>query len=280
MISSNPIPTQEEKMKRSWLCAIVLLTLLASFRAEAREGPVFDLGLSVSHIKYEEPGFMDEKGMMYGLDGDFAWRSASGIMLGLEGRGAYGEVEYNGETWDGMPLTIKDIPDYLLEGRGLIGIDAVSSEITVTPYTGLGYRYLNDGLQEKSSGGYEREANYFYSPLGGELIAELGEGWTLSVRLEYEVFWQGRQISHFSDVSSEYNDPENDQDEGYGVKGSLKIAKGGGGEIGFAVEPFVNYWKIEDSKTATLTQNGFPVGEVIEPKNESTEFGVSLKLIF
>lgn len=265
-------------MKRSWLCAIVLSTLLASSAAESREGPAFDLGLSVSHIKYEEPGYMDEKGMMYGLVGDFSWRK--GIMLGLEARGAWGEVEYSGETWDGIPLTIEDIPDYLLEGRGLVGFDAVSTEITLTPYTGLGYRYLNDGLQEKSSGGYEREANYFYSPLGGELIVDLGEGWLLCARLEYDVFWQGRQISHFSDVSSEYNDPENDQDQGYGVKGSIRIAKGGGGEIGFAVEPFFNYWNIEDSKTASLTQNGFPVGEVIEPKNKSTEYGVNLKLIF
>jgi hypothetical protein len=269
-------------MKGIWSVTLCLLAALAvASAAESREGPVFDLGLSVSHIKYEEPGLMDEKGMMYGLAGDFSWRGGSAIMLGLEARGAWGEVEYSGATWDGVPLTISDIPDYLLEGRGLIGLDVVSTEITLTPFTGLGYRYLNDGLQEKASGGYEREANYFYSPLGGELIADLGDGWFFSARVEYDIFWRGQQVSHFSDVAAEYNDPENDQDKGYGIKGSVRIGKrGGDGEIGFAVEPFVNYWKIEDSETATLTQNGWAVGEVIEPRNESTEFGAALKLIF
>lgn len=267
-------------MKVVWSVMLITLALATARAAAGREGPVFDLGATVSHIKYEEPGLMDEKGMMYGLAGDFSWRSGRGIMLGLEARGAYGRVDYSGGTWDGAELTIDDIPDYLLEGRGLVGYDVLSREITLTPFAGIGGRYLNDGLQEQSSGGYERESNYFYSPLGAELIADLGEDWTLTVRVEYDVFWQGRQISHFSDVSSEYNDPENDQDKGYGLKGSFRLAWNGGGKVGFALEPFVNYWKIEDSKTATLTQNGWPVGEVIEPKNESTEFGAALLLIF
>jgi hypothetical protein len=160
---------------------------------------------------------------------------------------------------------------------------SVSDAVTIMPFTGFGYRYLNDdsGGMTSSTGawGYEREANYVYSPLGVEFAAKFDQGWSLGLTLEYDYFWGGLQISHLGDVNLGFNDLENTQEEGYGARAALRLGKKGE-SLGFAVEPFIRYWKIEESETDLLTYNGVIVGYGYEPQNTSLEFGVKLIITF
>ena len=180
--------------------------------------------------------------------------------------------------------TLDNIDDLTLEFRGLggFGFDIFTAS-TLTPYLGVGYRYLNDDLKGKvtstGAAGYERESNYFYSPIGIETLTELNNGWFWGLRAEYDYFWRGVQKSHLSDANPAYNDLENDQNKGYGVRGSVKLLMKSE-EIDFVIEPFIRYWNIKKSEDAKVTFAGVIIGTGYEPKNHTTEAGIKMGLIF
>ena len=239
----------------------------------------FELGPEISYIEYKEPDIsMKEKGWMYGIVGSYTYHAK--LMLKVEGRFSYGQVDYSSP----ISGTIDNIDDYILEFRGLGGYDfPVSQTSFLTLYTGIGYRYLNDDLSGKVSStgglGYERESNYIYSPIGVKFIADLKEGWSVGAMGEYDIFWWGRQTSHLSDVLSDLNDVKNRQTSGYGLRGSLEVQKKLK-TVALAIEPFIRYWNIDDSKHADVTFLGVKIGEALEPKNHSTEYGINLLVRF
>ncbi|HUN54856.1 MAG TPA: hypothetical protein VMU29_06845 [Smithella sp.] len=239
----------------------------------------FSLGAEISYIKYEEPDSpsIEEKGMMYGIVGSYTYRDK--VMIKLEGKFAYGQVDYNGATWDGTPLAISDIPDYMLEFRWLLGYDFVAKGITITPDFGIGYRYLQDNSQQRDPGGYQRESNYIYIPIGVGASANAGGGWSFGANAEYDLFLWGRQISYFSNIDPYYNNPENEQLRGYGIRGSVSIAKKGE-KMGFIIEPYVRYWNIKESDYSILAYDKTPDVYVYEPNNDSTEIGCRLAVTF
>jgi hypothetical protein len=235
------------------------------------------LGTEVSYIKYEEPGYMQEKGMMYGIVGSYAYHNK--LMVKLEGKFSYGQLDYDGAYQNGTPLTISGISDYMLEFRGLLGYEFPLRAVMLTPYSGLGYRYLQDNSQDKDAGGYQRESNYIYIPIGIETVANLGNGWSLGANIEYDIFVWGRQISYLSDVDPSYYPLENEQMKGYGVRGSISIAKKGK-KVGFIIEPFIRYWNIKESREGYIIYQGTPIAYGIEPNNDSTEIGCKLAITF
>ncbi len=238
----------------------------------------FSVGTEISYIKYDEPGLMENKGEMYGLVFSYAYHNK--LMTKIEGKFSYGEVNYEGSTWDGTPLTIKRIPDFMVELRALLGYDFKANEsITISPYSGVGYRYLQDNSQDRYSGGYERESNYIYIPAGVETVARLGGGWSVGATAEIDIFIWGRQISYLSDADSGYNDIENEQMKGYGARGSVFIAKKFE-KVGFVIEPFIRYWNIRESMDADVVYDGYIEGYGVEPNNNSTEIGCKLAITF
>ena len=248
---------------------------VGSIFAEPLQKHTGELGTEISYITYDEPGVMEEEGVMWGILGSYTYRD--NWMLKAEGRFSYGQVDYENSG------TMDNIDDYMLEFRGLGGYDfPILTATILTPYIGFGYRYLNDDMTGTTSTGalgYERESNYFYSPIGIETITELDKGWSIGLTLEYDYFWKGIQKSHLSDTGLGLNDLENDQDDGYGVRGSVKFQKKGE-KLDFVIEPFIRYWNIKESEETAITYSGTVVGYGYEPKNDSTEFGIKFAAKF
>lgn len=230
----------------------------------------WEIGPEIYYYKYEEPGFnLEWEGMFYGLAGAYTnrdWVPASKEesaqddkwMWGGEGRFAYGQVDYDGQTMAGTPVRLNDIDDYVLEFRLLLGPDFPKQTRMDTLYAGIGYRYLNDDFQ------YERESNYLYVPVGFKTIGNLKNGWTFGANAEFDIFLWGQQNSHLSEVG--FVDIENEQDSGYGLRGSVRFQKHGK-KTDFIIEPFIRYWNIDNSDVVL----GY-----YEPENETIEFGISL----
>ena len=275
--------------KKVWTCSIILSFILffytVSFAQEDKEESLknlsntrdtWEVGPEISYIQYKEPGVKD-KGMMYGIGGSYA-SYHNDIMLKAEGKFAYGQLDYEGSTWgNNKSVTVNGIPNYMLEFRGLLGYDFAAHTIAITPFLGFGYRWLNDNMQEKSPGGYKRESNYFYLPIGLEVVANLGNGWSLGTTGEYDFFLRGEQKSFFSDNNPKENNIENKQTKGYGVRGSIPIAKKGE-KVDFVIEPYVKYWNIDDSDYQRYTSSRSKYA--YEPKNNSTEIGCKLAITF
>ncbi|MBL7131694.1 MAG: autotransporter domain-containing protein [Candidatus Omnitrophica bacterium] len=258
------------------LIALVICFMFLGIRhsfAETSQKHTWEVGTEISHITYKEPGVMKQKGVMSGILGSYTYYD--NFMLKTEGRFSFGEVDYSSSSSG----TMNDIDDYILEIRGLGGRDfPVFKDSTIRPYFGIGYRYLNDDMSGRvtttGAGGYERESNYIYSPIGVEFSKDLDNDFSFGATLEYDYFWEGKQKSHLSDVPG-YYDIENDQDEGYGWRGSLKFQKESE-KIDYIIESFVRYWNIKESKTTTD-----PAGTSwVEPKNNSTEYGIKFTARF
>jgi hypothetical protein len=231
----------------------------------------WEIGADISHIAYKEPDIMTQKGTMYGISAAYIYRD--GVMIRVMGRYGYGKVDYHNSG------TINGIDDSIFEIRMLGGYDfKISNSFTITPFIGLGYRYLKDDMAGRitSAGdvGYLRESNYCYSPVGIEAINVFNRGWSVGIILEYDIFLKGMQKSHFSTAIAGYNDIENNQKSGFGARGSIIIKKQTD-HVSYGVEPFIRYWNIDDSDVQNLTCSGSCAGSVVwEPKNNSTEIGV------
>ena len=241
----------------------------------------YQVGPELSYIKYKEPGVAEEKGFMYGVFGDYAARFPEKWVLGADGRFSIGQVDYDSRNTG----SIDNIWDFILEVRGHVGYDLTVLDSTrLTPYIGLGYRLLRDelGAEVSTTGhvGYDRQSQYFYLPIGVKTLTPLNNGWFLGLMGEFDVFLDGTQKSELGDAINGVDTLENDQNKGYGVRGSVKLVKTGE-KYDFFVEPFVRYWHIDQSELSTVTVGGNPVGVVgYEPKNTSTEYGVQLGLHF
>jgi hypothetical protein len=246
----------------------------------------FEFGPEISFIDYKEPNVMEQEGMMFGVFASYEhhdlWKHPSqkknSWMLKADGHLNYGQVDYTGSG------TMDDIDDFMAEIRGTGGIDfPVSASWTITPYTGIGYRYLYDDSSGRTTStgawGYQRESNYVYTPLGLEATTNLGSGWSLGITVEYDIFWWGKQISYLGDVNIGLNDIENVQTEGLGARGSIKLIKKGK-DIDFIIEPYIRYWDIEESDEASVIYYGTIIGYGWEPDNHSTEVGCRLGIKF
>jgi hypothetical protein len=239
----------------------------------------FDFTYLYSQFQYQEPHVMEDNGILTGFGTSYTYRDISKFMLRGEYRYLYGLVAYDGGYVGGGSLKIKDIPDSLTESRLLAGFDVQISEDTIlTPYTGFGYRYLNDNANTQNTAGYMREANYFYQPVGIELVAE-NNGDRIGFRVEQDVWIWGKQFSHFTD-----NDPRNDdmmnlQRKGGGFRASL-IAEF---DVYGATVKFEGYqisWDVPQSDVEVVYVVPYGESGWVEPENHSVETGLSFGIIF
>lgn len=118
-----------------------------------------------------------------------------------------------------------------------------------------------------------------YSPLGLGMRWTGQQGWSVHVSGEYDLFWFGVQKSHLSDASAGFNDIENDQDDGYGLRGSIGVEKKGQ-DFDWLFETFVRYWDIDQSDSAPVTFGGTLIGSGFEPANETIEVGGAITIRF
>ena len=109
-----------------------------------------------------------------------------------------------------------------------------------------------------------------------ETVNQIALGWKVAANLEWDIFLYGEQTSCLSDVNSGYPDLENDQDRGYGIRGSTRIVKEGEG-VNLFFEPFFRYWRIHDSEVTTAVGNVYAYSG-LEPDNNTTEYGFKFGL--
>ena len=112
---------------------LLLLSVCLVFAgvAIAEEAPVnllkslqrssWEIGPEVYYFRYREPGFMKDTGYFYGFQGSYTYRewvpmfpadeTKLKLMARIEGRAAWGSVNYDGALQDGTPYSIDNIRD-------------------------------------------------------------------------------------------------------------------------------------------------------------------------
>ena len=230
----------------------------------------WEVGGQLSQYRYEEPNIGAKIwGPRVGVIGAYTYASASHWFFKIDGRNAFGLLKYEGSG------TQDSVPDWILETRAVLGKDFLPrSGVSLSPFAGLGYRYLYNDLRGATSTGaigYQRYSQYFYAPVGLTSRFHVNSKWVIAPTIEYDYFIKGRQKTQFTDIAQGFIDANNKQDKGYGYRLSVMAEHGP-----WAFGPWMHYWNIEDSDIVPI---GFGV-RGFEPKNETREVGLEVKYRF
>lgn len=267
------------KSKKALFGLTSLLALLGLSSAYALDDYELSIGPELSYITYKEPGIMTDKGWFYGIAGLGLLKpkiaTNTKLSVGIEMKIAKGTVDYSSPISGNM----NGIDDGLFEARGLVGLEFnIEKNMTLTPYTGFGYRSLTDDSEgmvtDRGDWGYNRWIRYYYFPIGIVYSLNIQNNWKIKTSAEYDWFLRGKVTSYLGYLPG-YEDVTNNQKNGYGLRASIEISKKFS-SFSISAKPYIRYWNIKNSE---ITYDRFG-NDWIEPKNNSTEIGLGLNLNF
>lgn len=101
----------------------------------------------------------------------------------------------------------------------------------------------------------------------------------LRANLEGQFLLSGKAKAFLGDDNPAYNNPEVRQSRGYGfrasVAGDFKI-----GQTVASIQPYFQFWRVEDSNYAKLAKNPSDPYYVKEPQNETSAAGATASVLF
>jgi hypothetical protein len=227
---------------------------------ESLAGPKWEIGPEVSYFRYEEPGTMKDRGVLYGVAGAYT-RYDENRLFRIEGEFCFGLVDYDGSLDDGTPYTMDNSRDYLLNLRLLWGRPWGTGDWDSRFCAGLGYRALNDDSSHDPLG-YDRQSNYLYLPVGLKTYHELADHWQIGLGGELDVLLLGIQFSGIY----ENGVLTNVQWPGFGARASVEL-RHKTEAMDLAIAPFIQYWWVDDSNVS----DGW-----YEPCNHTLQYGLGL----
>jgi len=247
----------------------------------------FALGFGLSHFDNVEPDALpsmddiEKEGPMYSVMGEYTYHNQIMMSAGIEY--SVGDQDYDGYVWNLVTNTYRpeetDADGETVECRALIGYDLVLwKNHVVTPFLGLGYRYWHNDL--KGGPGYAKEVEYWYSPIGIRTHSPLSDKWTWGMSAEYDLFFEGEVDTDIPQM------PTFHEDSGCGARFSLTLARRLTEDLVLAFEPYVTYWDVDESdgEIFLMPQGSGPAGysviPVVEPDNETTTYGLRVRLEF
>jgi hypothetical protein len=289
----------------------------AAVDASLATGPGHEVNVSVGSYTYAEPGpDISIHGAKLGGEyvGTLSLSKRRQWFAQGDVRAIAGDVTYDGSCspWlitpdsaspngyaldlgDSSPCSETGAQDWYVETRGLVGRDFVGQKWALSPYSGLGFRYLSNGTT--GNAGYRTE-KYLYLPFGVTARTKVASHGTLSVNLEYAALIQGWQKTRDSDFGggdvpatttapgftiNGFTDLSFAQESGWALRASAKYRV----TTAWSVEPYLVHWNVSDSApdygTATFTVNNVTAQQQLgfyEPWNVTTEFGVKLGVRF
>ena len=263
------------------VAAMVAITSTSAIAQSDRPDPLlsrqgWELGGQIANYHYEEPDIQTGSGDRIDvvLSGNRAGAvgaytaiiSGQLVFIRMDGRVSYGSLKYRGSG------TKTNNEDLITELRAVLGRDLrLSDNVSLSPYIGLGYRYLYNDLRGRTSTGavgYRRYSEYFYAPVGMALRFRAGGQWVIAPTIEYDIFLSGTQVSKLSDTQLGFSDATNTQDTGRGARAYLMLEN-----ANFSFGPWAHYWDIKDSDVVHIG-SGFGA---MEPANFTLEAGFEFR---
>jgi hypothetical protein len=202
---------------------------------------------------------------------------------------------YELDVGDASPCGETGDQDWYVESRALVGKDFIGSKWAVSPYTGVGVRYLSNGTT--GTPGFRTE-NYFYPPFGVTAKTRIAARSVLRFTVEYDRLIRGRQTTRSSklgggDVPATatapaftidgFTDTSFVQHSGWALRASAAYQM----LNRWSVEPYYVHWSVEASpvnfETATFTVHNVTAQEQLgfyEPFSVTNELGVKFGVRF
>ena len=270
-------------------CLLIVICLLFCSSATFAGGAesivsrhAFEIGLGVSYYDYDEDSVdVEMAGPMYDVVGSYTYHHK--IMMNASLEYSRGDLEYDGSIkppWASEPPEPfeADTQDWKVECRLLVGWDFLfRQKHVVTPFLGIGYGYWSSNLREFIANYPEVDREHWYSPIGVRTHSPLADNWTWGMSLEYDLFWYGKVKADYA----LWPTVELDQERGHGVGLSLRLRRQFANDCAISVEPYIRYWRIDESDRAYVALPRPEPGDIflsgaVEPENERTSYGLRI----
>lgn len=272
---------------------IVLVTLfggaamIGAAPAHGQTRPGFEVWTEALDYSYRERRQGDvvarDDGGFGSLGASYVKPLQSSVFLRARFNVAMGSVDYAGADGEDR---IDDVEQNYGQFELHLGKDIrLAKGATLTPYFGMGGRYLEDesGGKRTNTGrlGYDREVSYTYVPIGAAARIPLAGKSFLTLSAQYNWVVDGDVRSRLSSIDPRLPDIKVKLDKGSGFELAALGSTPMGRKI-LSFGPFLRSWNVDRSETFVLVD---PEGsgdaiEFFEPDSKTTEVGLRLSLAF
>jgi len=170
-----------------------------------------------------------------------------------------------------------DTTDLNGDARILVGKDYPLGQFALSPYSGLGYRYIHTD-DDYGFLDIKRKTGLVYLPLGLSHRFGIDESSLLETTLEYDVIFSGKQknklsVDYIGSAEDSYN-----RNTGYGIRFSSMYRTN---DLAFG--PFIDYWNIGKGKISVdgySDDSAYAVVAYQEKETKNLEFGIKASMRF
>lgn len=291
-------------MKKTVTIIASLVTFMMMVGLEGNQAVANEINFAVKggYFQYREPGAdVDYSGAVTGIEGSYKKQLSKNYAIRVQSQYMQARTTYDGHVNNhqiagGSTITNNvekydisyDSDMWYSDSNIAMGKRILKNNFQITPYIGIGYRYLKNPGKPEIAGDYEREVTYLYLPLGVELKKDISKSKGWGITGEIDILVHGWVKAHTSEISEKCNDLEFNQSKG----GALKIS-------GFyhqhlfgqavSVSPFAELWVIGDSDTDALLYDGTrmmvqsadgELNDYREPYNVTMSLGLRISVLF
>jgi hypothetical protein len=195
-----------------------------------------------------------------------------------------GDVTYDGTTQTGTPIRFTaHNHQFLFRGEFNVGFHfPVSGNLSLTPYTGYGYRFWMRG-QAKSTPLYQtysEEYSWHYWPLGIRADVRLSDRLSVVPNVGIRVMFRGTMTAFLSDLDHRYSNPEFSLGGKTGWFAEIPLKWKVSPSWSFVIKPWYEYSEIGGSDPVAVGYRGSYVGMYYEPSSKTTQYGLNCGMTF
>ena len=278
---------------------IASLLICGSFSVVSAEG--IDLSVKGGYFHYQEPDAgISYSGLVSGIQGAYR-KDLTSVAFKLRSEFMSGNLSYDGHLnsheiaggstpsseIDQSPIRY-DSGLWYSDSAFLAGKSIPFKGGELTPFAGIGFRFLNNSENPDVLFDYGREVTYLYLPIAVDYQKQISKKESWGISGEVDLLLHGSARAALSDVSDLYNDLEFKQTTGAGIKLSGSYIRQVMG-LSLAVKPFCDLWMVGNSESDELQYDGNRVlvrsangdyGDYREPANLTLTGGLQLALSF
>lgn len=264
--------------------AIVIFSLPAAAQVGTNvaypSGNTFQFDFRISYFDYKEdlpaPLKSTESGWLPGFVIGWTRAKPGAVYARTFLELSSGDVEYDGTTQTGRPITYSGSNQLLFRVEGNIGYTLGLGSLLVSPYTGYGYRYWKRGDSDVvDSVAFVREDyEWMYIPVGLRAIIPAGERVSIEPNGGARFMFWGRMTAYLSDFGYS-SDPTFDlgNKPGYFVEIPIRYRMDRGWSL--VLTPFYEYSAIGQSDIESVRRGPF-IDSFYEPSSRTHQFGINI----
>jgi len=246
-----------------------------------------ELSLMYHYFDYKEdlpaPFKSTEKGWLPGIYLGWNYNKKNAIYSKIFFEFSFGDVEYDGTTQDGTPLTYSNNNEqYLFRGELNIGYNfAIAKNISLKPYVGYGYRRWSRGEKHITStyASYNEKYYWHYFPVGITADFAIGDKLLIQPNAGLRFMFHGEMTAYWSELDDGFNDPTFKLGNKMGWYAEIPVTYKFSPTWAIVMKPWYEYSEIGKSDTEPITYYGSLYGYAYEPSSKTKQYGVNLGIV-